>query len=64
MLKKIHGGYPPAELPEDPGDISLLWSLLNSCWALEPLNRPKIEDIHAWLWYNNAKILLALQDAR
>lgn len=64
MIQKIGGGQPPAELPtDDSNDLPLLWALLNSCWALDPIERPSINNIHGWITSNNAKILSALQAA-
>ncbi|PVG01099.1 kinase-like protein [Serendipita vermifera] len=63
ILQAIGQGHPPAELPTDEEDNLLpLWSLLDSCWTLDPAWRPHINDIEVRFQLDREKILSGLQD--
>ncbi|PVG01091.1 kinase-like protein [Serendipita vermifera] len=62
IMKRIGEGVRPAELPsDDSGDLALLWSLLNSCWAHYPIQRPEVDDVQAWFQLNRGRVLSGLQ---
>ncbi|PVG01085.1 kinase-like protein [Serendipita vermifera] len=61
ILQRINGGYSPAILPRNNnGNISLLGTLFNSCWAFNPAERPNINDIRSWVWSNRDNLLSGL----
>jgi hypothetical protein len=65
IYQAINSGRLPAEFPADDededGDASLLWNLLGSCWAIDPKERPTIDQVCTQFESTSERILNALE---
>ncbi|PVF94261.1 kinase-like protein [Serendipita vermifera] len=65
IYRTIGDGHPPVVLPDDDdGNISLLWDLLERCWATRPIDRPTVFQIRTRLKSNGQLILDALNKGK